>query len=84
MFRLLRAELLQRIRRTVVAVGLVAIGVVIGSMAIAFLVLALVYALSPKLPESTAALLIAVIAGAVATATLTVGVQRLKFGKVRT
>lgn len=83
MFRLVRAELLQRIRRIVVAVGLFAVGAVIGMMAIALLVLALVYALSPALPESTAALLVAAVAGAVATATLMVGLRRLKIGKVR-
>ena len=83
MFQLVRAELLQRIRRIVVAAGLFAIGGVIGSMAIGLLVLALVYALSPALTESTAALLLAVVAGAVAAATLMVGVHRLKTGKVR-
>ena len=76
-FRLARAEFMQEARRLARAAMLLAIGAVIGSIALAFLALALVYALSASVSPFTAALLVAVISGAGAAAALTAGLDRL-------
>jgi hypothetical protein len=75
-FRLARLELRMEIRRLSRAAALLAVGFVIGSMAVAFLLLALVYALSPTLSPGTAALLVAVMTGAGALIALTAGMKR--------
>jgi len=76
-FRLARAEFMQEARRLARAAMLLAIGAVIGSIALAFLALSLVYALSASVSPFTAALLVAVISGAGAAAALTAGLNRL-------
>ena len=60
-FRLARFELRLEIRRLSRAAALLAVGFVIGSLALAFLLLALVYALAPALSPVAAALFVAVI-----------------------
>ena len=77
-FRLARAEFMQEARRLARAAALLAVGCVIGSIALAFLALSLVYALSPSLSPFTAALLVGVISGAAAGVALTAGLNRFR------
>src|SRR5262245_62017269 len=75
-FRLARLELRMEIRRLSRAAVVLAVGFVIGSLAVAFLLLALVYALSPEFSPAAAALFVSVMAGTGALLMLNAGMKR--------
>jgi len=76
-FRLARVELRDEIRRLERASMLLAVGLVVATLAAAFILLAVVYALSTVMTLSAAALLVGVVTAACAIALATAGWKRL-------
>lgn len=76
-FRLARLELRQEIRRLERASLLLAVGAVVGSLALAFVLLAIVYALSTVMSPTSAALLVGLVAAAGSIICVTAGLKRL-------
>lgn len=76
--RLAKAELREELNRGRAGGLLIAVGAVAAIFSALFILLACVYALGLVMPNWAAALIVAVAAGVVAAATLTLGLKRLK------
>jgi hypothetical protein len=76
-FRLARVEFRNEIRRLERASLLVAVGAVVASLALAFMLLAAVYALSTVMTPPAAALLVGLVAAAVSLICVTAGMKRM-------
>jgi len=76
-FRLARIELRDELRRLERASMLLAVGLVVATLAMAFVLLAIVYALSTVMTPSAAALLVGVVTAAGSIACVTAGYKRL-------
>jgi len=76
-FRLARIELRDELRRLERASMLLAVGLVVATLATAFILLAIVYALSTVMTPSAAALLVGVVTAAGSIACVTAGLKRL-------